>query len=183
MSRIGKQPVSIPAWVTVSVEWNTITVKGAKWELTQDFSPLVNVTVEDAEVVCTIEDKDNRHQKAQWGLIRSLIANMIEGVINGYKKLLEIHWVGYRFELAGTTLTISCGYSHKVIKEIPNYVVAEMDAEDKDNRTLVISGIDKQLVWEVAASIREVKKPEPYKGKGIRYKGEYVRRKAGKTAA
>lgn len=181
MSRIGKQPITIPAGVTIQCADNVVTVNGPKGSLTQSIDPRVSLQIEDGLATVSVADKEKREERAQWGLARSLIQNMVIGVSEGFKKSLEIHGVGYKFDLQGTKLVLSVGYSHKVEKDLPADVMVEMDAEAKN--VLHITGADKQRVGEVAAQIREVKKPEPYKGKGIRYVGEYVRRKAGKTGA
>ncbi len=177
MSRIGNRIIAIPENVTVEVNDNTITVKGPKGELTTNTNKDVEVIVSEGTV------KVNRKNeliptKKMHGTVNANIANMIEGVSNGYKKALEIIGVGYRFALKGNNLVINAGYSHPVELEIP----AELKLEVKSNTEIEVSGIDKIKVGEFAANIRKVRQPEPYKGKGIRYVGEYVRRKEGKKA-
>jgi len=176
MSRIWKLPVVILEKVEVNIKGNTITVKWPLWELSFDFSNKVGVSVNEKEVVVTKnEDKAN----ALWGTTRSIIDNMMVGVTVGYKKSLEIVWVWYKFEVVPGKLILSIGYSHKVEMEIPSVLKVSMD--EKLKNVLHVSGIDKQAVWEFAAKVKSKKKPEPYKGKGIKYLGEHVRRKAGKT--
>ncbi len=178
MSRIGKLPVVIPEKVEVKITWNTVEVKGEKGTLSFDFSKTVAVNVEDGNVIVTKLDDAG---KALWGTTRAVIANMVEWVSNGYKKSLEINGVGYKFEVQGKKLILSIGYSHKVEMEVPSDLSAAMD--EKAKNVLHISGIDKQRVGQFASKIKAKKKPEPYKGKGIKYLGEHVRRKAGKTGA
>lgn len=180
MSRIGKNPVQVPAGVTVSLNGNTVSVKGPKGELTQTFHTNMKVEVAENEVR-VVRPNDLKLNRALHGLTRTLISNMVEGVTKGYEKQLEIIGVGYRAAIAGTKLTLSLGFSHPVEFLIPKGITIEM-APDKKN-ILVIKGSDKQLLGEVAAKIRGFKKPEPYKGKGIRYVGEYVPQKAGKAAS
>lgn len=179
MSRIGKLPVIIPEKVELNIDWNTVKAKGPLWELT--FSYLDDkVSVEKVEntiVVTPLTEAD----KAFWGTTRAMINNMVIGVTEWYKKTLEISWVGYKFEVQWDKIILSIGYSHKVEMKIPVGLKAELD--EKQKSTLYISGIDKQLVGEYAAKIRAKKKPEPYKGKWIKYNTEFVKRKAGKTGA
>lgn len=181
MSRIGKQPITLPAGVTVQYADGVVSVNGPKGSLKQDLDARVSVQVADGQVLVTVQDSTKQDQRAQWGLARSLVQNMVTGVSEGFKKSLSIHGVGYKFDLQGTKLVLSVGFSHKVEMPLPNDVLVEMDPEEKN--LIHISGADKQRVGEIAAKIREVKKPEPYKGKGIRYVDERVRRKAGKTGA
>jgi len=176
MSRIWKSPVSLLEKVEAKVDWNTIVVKGPLWELSFDFSDKVEVTVSEKEITVTKKDEN---ANALWGTTRSIIDNMVVWVVSWYKKSLEIVWVGYKFEVQWTKLVLSIGYSHKVDMIIPAGLKVELD--DKKKNILYVSGIDKQAVGEFAAKVRSKKKPEPYKGKGIRYVGEHVRRKAGKT--
>lgn len=180
MSRIGKNPVQVPAGVTVSVNGNTVSVKGPKGELTQTFHNNMKVEVTGNEVVVS-RPNDLKLNRALHGLTRTLIFNMIEGVTKGFEKQLEIIGVGYRAAVAGSKLTLSLGFSHPVEFNVPKGITVEMD-KDKKN-ILIIKGSDKQLLGEVSAKIRGFKKPEPYKGKGIRYVGEYVPQKAGKAAS
>ncbi len=178
MSRIGNKPVVIPSGVTVTVEGNTVSVKGPKGELSQDFRPEVNVVVADGKV--TVERTgEEKSVKALHGLYRALIANMVQGVTGGYKKTLEIVGVGYKAEKKGSTLVLNVGYSHPVQYPEP----AGIKLSTTSPTVVVIEGTDKQKVGQVAAELRAVRRPEPYKGKGIRYQGEQVRRKAGKAGA
>ena len=177
MSRIGKLPVKIPAKVEVKIIGQTITVKGPKGELVQTFQPLVKVAQEGDQIIVSIEHPENRQEKSLWGLTRTLINNMIIGVTEGFSKQLEINGVGYKAGLDGQKLTLQVGFSHLVEFALPPGIQATV----KGN-VITISGVDKQLVGEIAAQIRAIKKPEPYKGKGIRYVDEVVRHKAGKAA-
>jgi len=175
MSRIGKQPIEIPQGVTVNIKDRIVTTKGPKGELSVTIRPEVDIKIDNSNIIVSIKNEIN---KPYWGLTRSLIANNIEGVVNGYTKQLEIQGVGYRARTEGEILILEVGFSHEVKMEIPENI--EIIVE---KNIITINGIDKQLVGETAAKIRAVKKPEPYKGKGIRYVGEEVRRKAGKRAA
>ena len=178
MSRIGERKISIPDGVTVSVNGNVVDVKGPKGELNYEFSKLINVLVEDG-VVLTKQIKPSQKANMMQGTTNSLISNMITGVSKGYDKGLEAVGVGYRFQVSGNKITISAGYSHPVIMEAP----VGLTVTSESNTEITIHGIDKQKVSEFAANVRKVREPEPYKGKGIRYKGEKVRRKEGKKAA
>jgi len=178
MSRIGNRKLVIPEGVTVTVENNNITVKGPKGELSLNFSNLINVKVEENTVV-TEQVKNTKTANMMQGTTNSLINNMIIGVSQGYEKGLEAVGVGYRFAVAGNKITINAGYSHPVVMEVPAGITATL----VNNTEITLSGIDKQLLSEFAANVRKVREPEPYKGKGIRYKGEHVRRKEGKKAA
>lgn len=178
MSRIGERKISIPDGVTVSVNGNVVDVKGPKGELTLEFSKLINVLVEDG-IVLTKQIKASKEANMMQGTTNSLISNMITGVSKGYDKGLEAVGVGYRFQVSGNKITISAGYSHPVIMEAPK----GLSVTSESNTEITIHGIDKQKVSEFAANVRKVREPEPYKGKGIRYKGEHVRRKEGKKAA
>ena len=179
MSRIGNRVLTIPAGVEVNVDGNKVTVKGPKGTLEYIFkNSNVNVMVEDGKVSVTRND-DSKVSKQLHGTTNSNINNMLIGVSEGFKKELEINGVGYRFQVQGTKLVVNAGYSNPVIMEVP----AGLKAEQVSNTEITISGIDKQKVTEFAANVRSVREPEPYKGKGIRYKGEYVRRKEGKKAA
>lgn len=181
MSRIGKQPIKIPTGVTVTIGANNkVTVKGPKGELSQNLHPNMTITQTEEDITVT-RPNDQKQNRALHGLTRSLLANMVEGVSNGFEKQLEILGVGYRASIGGTKLTLTLGFSHPIEYEIPAGITIEINKEKKN--ILIIKGIDKQLVGEVAAKIRSYKKPEPYKGKGIRYVGEYVQQKAGKAAA
>ncbi len=177
MSRIGKMPVAIPAGVEVKVDGQTVTVKGSKGELTRTFNDMMSIKVEADQVIVDRPD-DSREAKSFHGLTRTLIANMIEGVSNGYSKKLELVGVGYRAALKGSDLEIQLGYSHPVIVKAPENIKFEVPSQTE----IIVNGISKEQVGQVAANIRAWRKPEPYKGKGIRYEGEYVRRKLGKAA-
>ena len=170
-------PIPIPSGVEVKVEGARVTVKGPKGTLVQDVHPEMSVAVDDGNVVVS-RPSDERDHRALHGLTRSLVANMVEGVTNGYAKTLEIQGVGYRAALKGSNLEIAVGFSHPVVVEPPQGVSFEVPQPNR----IVISGTDKQLVGQIAANIRAIRKPDPYKGKGIRYTGEYVRKKAGKAA-
>ena len=180
MSRIGNRILTIPAGVEVNVEGNTITVKGPKGTLNYTFRNNVEVKVEDGKITVTRKD-DSKVSKQLHGTTNSNINNMLIGVSEGFKKELEINGVGYRFQLQGNKLVVTAGYSHTVEMVAPEGVKMEMP--EKSQTELIISGYDKQAVSEFAANIREIRKPEPYKGKGIKYKDEHIRRKEGKKAA
>lgn len=180
MSRIGKVPITIPAGVQVSLANRTIKVKGAKGELSYAYSPLVEVSQEGDKIVVK-RNGDDKEPRAFHGLTRALINNMVQGVSKGFEKRLQLVGVGFRAQVSGKKLTLNVGFSHPIEFMIPDGVKVEMDKEDKN--ILVVTGIDRQLVGEAAAQIRKFRTPEPYKGKGIRYVDEYVRRKAGKAAA
>lgn len=177
MSRIGKLPIAIPAGVTITVDPNGITVTGPKGTLQQFLLSEVTVTVDDNQVVVT-RNNDEKLAKSQHGLMRALIANMITGVSKGFEKKLEINGVGYRVNGGGQTLNLTLGFSHPVVFEAPAGVQLEVQ-----QNVIIVSGINKQQVGQVAADIRALKKPEPYKGKGIKYVDEVIIRKAGKTGA
>jgi large subunit ribosomal protein L6 len=177
MSRIGRKPIPLPEAVTVEIAPGRVAVKGPKGELDQTLSP--DMTVSQAENELTVERPTDRGEhRALHGLTRSLIANMVEGVTNGYEKQLEIQGVGYRAQLKGKSLEMALGYSHPVIVEPPEGIEFVVPQPTE----VVVKGIDKQLVGQVAADIRKRRPPEPYKGKGIRYRGEHVARKVGKRA-
>jgi large subunit ribosomal protein L6 len=177
MSRIGRKPIELPEAVTVEIGPGRIAVKGPKGELDQRFSPEMKVEQADSEV--TVERPTDRGEhRALHGLTRSLIANMVEGVTDGFEKRLEIQGVGYRAQLKGRNLEMALGYSHAIAVEPPEGIEFEVPQPTE----VVVRGIDKQLVGQVAADIRKRRPPEPYKGKGIRYRGEYVARKVGKRA-
>jgi large subunit ribosomal protein L6 len=183
MSRIGNNPVSVIEGVTISVENSIITVKGPKGELTQEYdSSAVVIAQEEGEMRFsrTSEHKDHR---AKHGLYRALVYNMIEGVTKGWVKKLEFHGVGYRATAQGQKLEMVVGYSHAVIIELPKEIILTADTAKGKPPVVTLESHDKQLVGQVAAKIRSLRKPEPYKGKGIRYQDEYIRRKAGKAAA
>ncbi|MGD1940217.1 MAG: 50S ribosomal protein L6 [Leptolyngbyaceae cyanobacterium] len=176
MSRIGKRPVPVPAKVAVTVDGQAVTVKGPKGELSRVFPEGVLISQESETVVVQPQD-GSRKSRERHGLCRTLVANMIEGVSSGYQKRLEIQGVGYRAQVQGKNLNMSLGYSHPVIFEPPEGIQFAVE----NNTNVVVSGIDKEIVGNMAAKIRAARPPEPYKGKGVRYAGEYVRRKAGKA--
>ena len=177
MSRIGKQPIAVPDGVEVSIEPELVKVKGPKGELSERKSREIEVRQDNGEIVVT-RPTDRGEHRALHGLTRSLIANMVEGVTSGFEKRLEIQGVGYRAQLQGTKLVLALGYSHSVEMDPPSGI----DFEVPQPTRVVVRGISKQVVGEVAANIRKKRPPEPYKGKGIRYEGEYVARKVGKRA-
>ena len=178
MSRVGRMPIEIPAGVTVSQNEHTLTVKGAKGELTRTFHPDINIAVEE-NVITVTRPSDGKEHRSLHGLTRALVANMVTGVHEGFTKTLEINGVGYRAAKQGNKLALTLGFSHPVEMEAPAGITIEVPAPNK----IVVSGADKEVVGAVAADIRKWRKPEPYKGKGIRYEGEVVRRKAGKAGA
>jgi large subunit ribosomal protein L6 len=180
MSRIGYSPVSIPEGVTVDLTDDTITVKGKLGELKQTFSE-ITIKIEDNEILFE-RPSDKKTHKAKHGLYRSLVYNMIEGVTNGFTKELELVGVGYRASNQGQKLDIAVGFSHNIVLDLAPEVKLETISEKGKNPIIKLSSFDKQLVSQVAAKIRSFRRPEPYKGKGIRYVGEYIRRKAGKSA-
>ena len=177
MSRIGRKPISVPEGVTVSVAPGRVTVNGPKGELAQEVSPRMEVVEEDGTLTVK-RATDRGPDRALHGLTRSLIANMVVGVTDGYEKQLEIQGVGYRAKLQGKALELSVGFSHTVSIQAPDGIEFEVPQPTQ----VIVRGIDKQLVGEIASRIRRVRPPEPYKGKGIRYAGEHVRRKVGKRA-
>ena len=182
MSRIGNNPIAIPEGVTVSLEGNVIIVKGTIGELSQEIDTSISVTIADSIITFTRESEDKEH-RSKHGLYRSLVANMTEGVSKGFTKKLELRGVGYRATIQGNTLDISTGYSHNIVFEIPSELKVTAESEKGKAPVVTVAGFDKQLVGAFAARVRAERKPEPYKGKGIRYVDEYVRKKAGKTAA
>jgi large subunit ribosomal protein L6 len=177
MSRIGKQPIPIPDGVNVAVDPGRVTVNGPLGELTQNVPARMQIDKEDGQLVVK-RPTERGDDRALHGLTRSLVANMVEGVTSGFEKRLEIQGVGYRASLRGTALELNVGYSHPVVIDAPAGITFEVPVQTE----VVVKGIDKQQVGEIAAEVRAVRKPEPYKGKGIRYRGEYVRRKVGKRA-
>ena len=177
MARIGKIPIPLPKGVTVTIDNNTVTVKGPKGQLTDTFSPDISIDVTSEKITVT-RPTDQRHHRAMHGLVRALLNNMVVGVNNGFSRELEIQGVGYRAAMEGKNLVLNVGYSHPVVFEPEENISFEVE---KGGRSLAVKGIDKAVVGEIAARIRRVRPPEPYKGKGIRYKGETVRRKAGKA--
>ncbi|MBI9097345.1 MAG: 50S ribosomal protein L6 [Spirochaetaceae bacterium] len=176
MSRIGKMPVAVPSGVTVTVEKNVISVKGAKGEMSQDFQPEVSFEIKDGEVVVSRKD-DSKRAKSMHGLYRNLLNNMVTGVTKGFQKTLVINGVGYRAELKGDTLLMNLGFSTTIEYMVPEGVTIATEGTNK----VVVSGIDKAKVGQAAVEIRSLRPPEPYKGKGIKYENEVIRRKVGKS--
>ncbi len=176
MSRIGKQPIPIPAAVQVTLDGLAITVKGPKGELRREIHPEMQVAVDDGSIVVT-RPSDRPNHRALHGLTRALLANMVTGVESGYSKTLEMQGVGYRVQQMGANIQLAVGFSHPVDVIAPDGITFEVEG----NTNIFVRGIDKELVGQTAAEIRKVRPPEPYKGKGIRYEGEHVRRKAGKA--
>jgi len=182
MSRIGKLPVNLPAGVTLSVDdANVVSVKGPLGTLSQKLDSDIRVEVENNQIIVSRPNEEKRI-KSLHGLYRALIANMVVGVSKGYKKELELVGVGYRAEASGQRLEMSLGYSHDIIMELPHEIKVETKTEKRANPIITLTGIDKQLIGHVAAKIRSLRPPEPYKGKGIKFVGEQLRRKAGKSA-
>jgi large subunit ribosomal protein L6 len=180
MSRIGRKPVALPSGVEVDIKGNLVTVKGSKGELKYKFLPEVTVTVEGSNIIVARKD-DSDDARARHGLTRVLINNMVIGVSEGYEKKLEIIGVGYKAQVKGKVLVLNLGHSHPINFDIPAGI--EILQDEKNKNLVTVKGIDKQLVGQVASDIRELRPPEPYKGKGVRYTDEFVRRKAGKAAA
>ncbi len=183
MSRIGKLPIAIPAGVTVTVSpENLVTVKGPKGELQQQVDPIITVTVEDG--FCHVSrPNDQKESRAKHGLYRALIHNMVFGVSEGYKKILELVGVGYRVELfQPQVLNFALGYTHPIYLQLPKEIKVETKAERNQNPLVILESADKQLIGQVCAKIRSFRRPEPYKGKGVKFQGEVIRRKAGKSA-
>lgn len=182
MSRIGKQPITIPQGVTVTVNKGTVTVKGKVGELTQAVDPDIIVKVKDNTIVLERPTEQKRH-KAMHGMYRSLISNMVKGTSEGYKLQQEVVGVGYKAAHKGQVLDLVVGFSHHIVFELPKEIKLETKTEKGSNPTIILTSADKQLVGQVAAKIRSIRAPEPYKGKGIKFSGEQLRRKAGKAAA
>lgn len=176
MSRVGKKPVAIPSGVTIEIKESGIKVKGPKGELTLELHPKVKLEKTDSELVVKVGNESNKQERALWGLFRALINNMVTGVTAGFTKVLEVNGVGYKAAVNGTKLVLSLGYSHPVEMEIPKGLEVKVE-----KNTITITGADRQLVGQFAANVREQRKPEPYKGKGIKYSDEVIRRKAGKV--
>lgn len=186
MSRIGKLPISIPAGVTVTLNNGVVTVKGPKGELSQKVDSSINVKVEDAQVVLDINEEsavNYKQKQAFHGLYRSLVNNMVVGVSEGYKKVLELVGVGYRVSNQGNLIEFSLGYTHPIFIQLPSEIKVETKSERNQNPLIILESCDKQLLGLVCAKIRSFRKPEPYKGKGVLFQGEVIRRKSGKTAA
>ena len=182
MSRIGNSPITITEGVTATLEGNVVSVKGKLGELSQEIDTAITVKI-DGDTITLSRESDNKDHRSLHGLYRALIANMIEGVTNGFSKKLEFRGVGYRAAVAGNALDISTGYSHNIVFEIPKELKVTAETEKGKAPVVTVSCVDKQLVGAYAARVRAERKPEPYKGKGVRYVDEYVRKKAGKTAA
>ncbi len=182
MSRIGKNPITIPSGVEVKIDGNIVTVKGSKGELTQELDSCVSFSLEDGIITLTRESDAPDH-RSKHGLYRALINNMIVGVSEGFKKEMEVVGVGYRANANGQVLELSVGYSHPIQLEVPKEVQLRTEMAKGQPPLIVLESHDKQLIGQVAAKIRSFRKPEPYKGKGIKFKGEQIRRKAGKSAA
>ncbi|ASS49850.1 MAG: 50S ribosomal protein L6 [Candidatus Fluviicola riflensis] len=181
MSRIGKSPVTIPSGVEVKVEGSTVSVKGPKGQLQQELDSCVTINIEGSEITFT-RASDAPDHRAKHGLYRSLVHNMIVGVSEGYKKEMEVIGVGYRATATGQLLELSLGYSHPIAIELPKEIKVSADTQKGKAPVVTLESYDKQLLGQVAAKIRSLRKPEPYKGKGIRFMGEEIRRKAGKSA-
>ena len=185
MSRIGKLPINIPAGVTVTLQDNVVTVKGPKGELSQAVDPSIVVKVEDGKIEFTIDEQnetETKQKQAYHGLYRALVNNMVVGVSEGYKKEMELVGVGYRVENQGNLITFSLGYTHPILIQLPKEVTVVTKMERNQNPYICLESADKQLLGVVCAKIRSFRKPEPYKGKGILYIGEQIRRKSGKAA-
>lgn len=187
MSRIGKKPVILPQGITAELKDNHLTIKGSKGSLELDIHPKVLVEVKDGEVTVDVAKKENKQEKALWGLFRALVQNMVDGLTTGYTKQLDIVGVGFKAESRGQSLILNLGFSHPIDFPIPTGIEVKVEKDpakvtiQQYQTTVTLTGIDKQLVGQVAANIRELKKPEPYKGKGIRYSDETILRKAGKV--
>ena len=181
MSRIGKKPVSIPKGVTITVKDSVVTVKGPKGELTQEIDRDITIEITETELIVSRPTEQIRH-RAMHGLYRSLIANLVKGVTEGYKKELELVGVGFKAANQGNVLDLALGYSHNIIFQVPSELKVATTTEKGQNPKIFLEGSDKQLIGAVAAKLRSLRKPEPYKGKGVRYSDEVVRRKAGKAA-
>jgi large subunit ribosomal protein L6 len=182
MSRIGKLPISIPAGVAITIKDDRVTVKGPKGELVQRINPDLKVSIEDG-VLSLSRPSDERAQRAQHGLYRALINNMVVGVSEGYKKQLELVGVGYRVTNTGQVLDLSLGFTHNIYLQLPDEIKVETKTERNKSPLIILESADKQLLGQVCAKIRSFRKPEPYKGKGIKFTGEIMRRKSGKSAS
>lgn len=178
MSRVGRKPIPVPAGVTVSIDGHSVVVKGPKGELRSSFSDEMSIALEDGQITVD-RPSDHRRHRSLHGLTRALIANMVTGVSQGFRRVLEIVGVGYKAEMMGRRLNLTVGFSHPILITPPDGISFQVESPTR----FAVEGISKQLVGEVAATIRNYRPPEPYKGKGIRYENEHVRRKAGKTAA
>ncbi len=182
MSRIGKAPIAIPAGVTVTVDGNTVTVKGPKGQLSETVHDDITVKIEDNHIIVS-RPSDDREHRAQHGLYRALIHNMVVGVSEGYKKEMELVGVGYRATATGQVLELALGFSHAIYIKLPAEIKVEAKSERNKNPLIILESADKQLIGQVCAKIRSLRKPEPYKGKGIKFVGEVIRRKSGKSAS
>ena len=182
MSRIGKAPITVPAGVSIQVKDNVVTVKGPKGELSQYVNPEINVAIEDGVIELT-RPSDNREHRSLHGLYRALINNMVVGVSEGYKKEMELVGVGYRATSTGQVLELALGFSHAIYIKMPKEIKVEAKTERNKNPLIILESADKQLLGQVCAKIRSLRKPEPYKGKGIKFVGEVIRRKSGKSAS
>ncbi len=183
MSRIGKTPIKLPQGVTLEIaKDNLVTVKGSKGSLQQQVDPAIKLSVEDG-VVTLVRPTESKRHKAMHGLYRALLSNMVEGVSEGYKRELELVGVGYKAAVQGNVLELNVGYSHSIFMGLPSEIAVTAETVKGQNPKITLESIDKQLIGQVAAKIKSLRSVEPYKGKGIRFVGEYVRRKAGKTAA
>ncbi len=181
MSRIGKLPINLPKGVTITIKDNLVTVKGPKGELKQKIHPEIEVEVEE-NTVRVLRPNDERQNRAMHGLYRSLINNMVIGVSEGYSKTLELVGVGYRVSNNGQVLEFSLGYTHNIFLKLPSEIKVDTKSERNQNPLVILESCDKQLIGQVCAKIRSFRKPEPYKGKGVKFVGEHIRRKAGKSA-
>jgi large subunit ribosomal protein L6 len=181
MSRVGKKPIIIPENVDVTIDQQHVSVKGPKGELSHDVNPVVDISLSEEDgtkvITLSVKNQEEKNERSQWGTAQSILENLVKGVSEGFEKQLEVNGVGYRVAISGNKLTLNVGYSHPVEFLLPD----GLEGKVEDN-LITISGADKQLVGEVTARIRKVRKPEPYKGKGIKYIDEIIRRKAGKTA-
>ena len=182
MSRIGKLPIQIPAGVTITTKDDVVTVKGPKGELSQQINPDIKLNIEDG-VLTLSRPSDERAHRALHGLYRSLVNNMVIGVSEGYKKTMELVGVGYRVTNTGQVIELSLGYTHNIFIQLPKEVTVETKTERNKNPLIILESSDKQLIGQICAKIRSFRKPEPYKGKGIKFSGEIIRRKSGKSAS
>jgi len=178
MSRLGKLPIQLPQGVEAKLQGNTLTVKGPKGELSQEINELVKLDVSDSEIKVNVANPSSKKERAMWGLFRSLVRNMVQGVSEGFTRQLEVNGVGYRVSVSGQKLTFNVGYSQPAEFTVPEGIDVQVEGN-----VVTLSGIDKQAVGETAARIKQIKKPEPYKGKGIKFVGETILRKEGKSAS
>lgn len=181
MSRIGKLPITIPAGVSITVKENLVSVKGPKGTLEQEINPNIKVKIEDGQISVSRPD-DEKQNRAMHGLYRSLLQNMVTGVSEGYKKTLELVGVGYRVSNQGNVIEFALGFTHNIFMSLPAEIKVETKSERNQNPILILESCDKQLIGQICAKIRSFRKPEPYKGKGVKFAGEIIRRKAGKSA-